>query len=655
MGICRGRAGAQLFWREVAVGLFGAIFCFAAGAASAQESTKASMKASAQAATKASAKASTKAAAKAAAKASPHAAAKVPAQESAKASAKESPKDASAQLPLKLSGSHLEPVKWSELAGWTADDHLAAFAAYQASCRVARKTQRTGDRAEISGALWNVCRDAIELKPQDSDTARAFFERHFQPVRIARLGEAEGLLTGYFEPVVAGSRFPSPEFHVPVYRRPRDLAAAGYNPASIGFPNKGARIGRRTAHNELVPYYDRGAIEAGTLDGQKLEICWLKDPFDLLTIQIEGSARVILEDGTPLRISYDSHNGYSYGSIERVLVERNLIPRQEMSAQRIRDWMAAHPDEAAKVRAANRSYVFFRITGLSNEGEPVGAQGVPLTPGRSIAVDRVHEYGTPFFIEANLPIESVKSVSRFGRLMIAQDTGSALVGPARADLYLGAGDDAGRIAGRIRHPGRFVMLVPHELDMVAAGRQMPLPVPKPKIPEVEVDKTDGKGTAPSPNAGAIATGKELPKHPASPAPKPKMAASDVKKEIKNEDGKGRATSVNTGATAAGKNLPKHPASLAPKPKMAASDVKKEIKNEDGKGSATSANTGATVAGTPPPQHPTSPAPKPKVPAIEVKKKDGKGKANSANTANSGEDWRATASSGRPAAPARMTN
>ena len=588
-------------------------------------------------------------------KASAQESTKASAKASAKESASASPQDASAQQPLKFSGSQLEPVKWNELAGWAADDHLAAFAAYQASCRAARKTQRTGDRAEISGALWNVCRVAIELKPQDSDTARAFFERHFQPVRIARLGEAGGLLTGYFEPVVAGSRFPSPEFHVPVYRRPRELAAAGYNQASIAFPNKGARIGRRTGNNELVPYYDRGAIEAGALDGQKLEICWLKDPFDLLTIQIEGSARVILEDGTPLRISYDSHNGYRYGSIERVLVERNLIPRQEMSVQRIRDWMAAHPDEAAKVRAANRSYVFFHVTGLSNEGEPVGAQGVPLTPGRSIAVDRVHEYGTPFFIEANLPIESGKSASRFGRLMIAQDTGSALVGPARADLYWGAGDDAGRIAGRIRHPGRFAMLVPRELDLVAAGRQMPLPVPKPKIAEGEVDKTDGKGHAPSANAGAIAAGKEMSKHPASPAPKPKMLASDIKKEAKNEDGKGRATSANTGATVAGKDLRKHPASLAPKPKMAASDVKKEVKKEDGKGKATSPNTGATVADRQPSKHPASPAAKPKAPAVEVKKRDGKGKANSANSANSGEDWRATVGSGRPSAPARMAN
>ena len=191
--------------------------------------------------------------------------------------------------------------------------------------------------------------------------------------------------------------------------------------------------------------------------------------------------------------------------------------------------MAAHPDEAAKVRAANRSYVFFRVTGLSNDGEPVGAQGVPLTPGRSIAVDRVHEYGTPFFIEANLPIESGKPASPFRRLMIAQDTGSAIVGPARADLYWGAGDDAGRIAGRIRHPGRFVMLLPRELDLVAAESQIPLPVAKPKIAGIEVAKQAGKGSVDSAGAAAITDGRHL------PLPAPKLTAIDVTKQ----NGKGK--------------------------------------------------------------------------------------------------------------------
>src|SRR6266496_1525044 len=328
---------------------------------------------------------------------------------------------ASAEEPLKLADSQLEPIKWADVVGWKADDHLAAFAAYDTSCQALRKIQRT-DRGQISKALSNACRKAMGLRQPDLNTARTFFEQNFQPVRIARLGETQGFLTGYYEPIVQGSRFPNPEFHVPLYRRPPDL----------------------------------------------------------------------LEDGTPLRINYDSHNGYSFTSISRALIQRNLIPREEMSMQRVREWMAAHPDEAAKVRAANRSYVFFRITGLSNEGEPVGAQGVPLTPGRSIAVDQLHEYGTPFFIEANLPIASAKPASSFRRLMIAQDTGSAIVGPARADLYWGSGDEAARIAGRIRHPGRFVMLLPRELDMIEAGKHMPLPVPKPNVTELAEEQEQGK-------------------------------------------------------------------------------------------------------------------------------------------------------------------
>jgi len=402
----------------------------------------------------------------------------------------------STEEPLKLAGSQLEPIRWAELDGWSADDHLAAFTAYKASCQALRKLQRHDDRRPIQSGLLNVCHTASGRSPQDSHAARIFFEENFQPVRIARLGEVDGLVTGYFEPIVQGSRFPNPEFHVPVYRRPPDLVVAGRKPGPNAFPNKGALISRRDRNGQLVPYYDRAAIEAGALDGQKLEICWLKDPSDLLAVQMEGSGRVILEDGTPLRINYDSHNGYSFSSLSRALIEHHRIPRKEMSAQRIREWMTAHPDEAAKERAANRSYVFFRVTGLSNDGEPVGAQGVPLTAGRSIAVDRLHEYGTPFFIQANLALDSAKSVSRFSRLMIAQDTGSAIVGPARADLYWGAGDDAARIANRVHNAGRFVMLLPRQLDMIAAGKHMPLPLAKPKFAEIEVSKHPSKGNVP---------------------------------------------------------------------------------------------------------------------------------------------------------------
>jgi membrane-bound lytic murein transglycosylase A len=177
--------------------------------------------------------------------------------------------------------------------------------------------------------------------------------------------------------------------------------------------------------------------------------------------------------------------------------------------------MSINPGEAREIRHTNRSFVFFRITGLSNENEPAGAQGVPLTPLRSIAVDKIHVYGTPFFIEANLPIEGPKPSTRFRRLMIAQDTGSAIVGPARADLYWGAGGDAGRVAGRIRHPGRFVMLLPRELDMVAAGKHMPLPVSKPKISEDEAQQA-GKLAPKGAKTGEQPSARKKPRQQASP-------------------------------------------------------------------------------------------------------------------------------------------
>jgi membrane-bound lytic murein transglycosylase A len=334
-----------------------------------------------------------------------------------------------------------------------------------------------------------VCRRAAPLRPTSAAEAQAFYEENFTPVAIARIGESKGLLTGYFEPVVEGSRFPSPEFNTPLYRRPRDLLVDGRPIGKGDIPNR-AVINRRNAQNELVPYYDRAAIENGALDGQHLEICWLRDPFEALSIQIEGSARVRLEDGTMLRVNYDGHNGHRYAAVGRILIEQYGIPPEQMSMERIRQWMLANPELAAKVRQANASFVFFRITGLSDEGEAVGAQGVPLSPGRSIAVDKLHVYGTPFFIKADLPIDSDKANTKFRRLMIAQDTGYAINGPARADLYWGAGDTAGRIAGRIRQQGQFVMLLPRELDMVEAGKHMPLPPPKPPIPAAAQAKND---------------------------------------------------------------------------------------------------------------------------------------------------------------------
>src|SRR5262249_46168114 len=184
-----------------------------------------------------------------------------------------------------------------------------------------------------------------------------------------------------------------------------------------------------------------------------LELCWLKSQTDLLFIQIQGSARVRFEDGSMMRINYDAHNGYPYTPVGRILIDRNIIPKEQMSMQRIRQWMTDNPDAANEGRRANRSYVFFREVTLSEKDEGVGAQGVPLTAGRSIAVDKsLHVYGTPFFIEGRLPLESEQSQTPFHRLMVAQDTGSAIVGPARADIYFGAGGQGCAGSGALR-PG----------------------------------------------------------------------------------------------------------------------------------------------------------------------------------------------------------
>ena len=181
-----------------------------------------------------------------------------------------------------------------------------------------------------------------------------------------------------------------------------------------------------------------------------------------------------------VRINYDAHNGYPYTPVGRILIERNIIPRDQMSMQKIREWMEQNPEGANELRRQNRSYVFFREVNLSDNDEAVGAQGVPLTPGRSIAIDKaLHVYGTPFFIEGELPIETEQSKTPFRRLMIAQDTGSAIVGPARADLYFGAGAEAGKVSGRFRHNARFVMLLPKSLDPSARGRKLPVPDERP--------------------------------------------------------------------------------------------------------------------------------------------------------------------------------
>ena len=372
--------------------------------------------------------------------------------------------EAGAQLlphPFNMSNTQLETLEWAEIGGWNEDDHNAAFAAFLGSCKsIVRGTPLRHFGQPFYAALQSVCRRAVNASPRDHAAARIFFEKNFRPMRIARLGEDSGFLTGYYEPIIEGSRSKNAEFHVPLYRTPHDLSK---------------------------PYLERAAIEDGALAGRKLEICWLKDPTDLFFAQIQGSARVkLVEDGKVLRLNYNGHNGWPYTPVGRILIAREIVPKEEMSMDRIREWIEANPKEGKELRRRNKSYVFFRETGLSEHEEPVGAQGISLTPGRSIAVDKnIHIYGTPFFIEAELPFDSDNSENRFQRLMVSQDTGGAIIGPARADLYFGAGSGPAHVAGRIRHSGYFTILIPREIDPVIAGRNTPLPRPRPAFGKVE--------------------------------------------------------------------------------------------------------------------------------------------------------------------------
>lgn len=383
--------------------------------------------------------------------------------------------------PLEIAGGQYTPATWDALAGWRDDDHLAAFATFRKSCAAILAARPPSQLSKAIGdSLRAPCAAAKAARVETAPAARRFFERHFRPLWISRLGEDAGFVTGYYEPIIDGSRTRTDAFTVPVYRRPSNLFVRGFRQDDSGLPN-GGEVFRKIGRRKLVPYYDRAAIEDGAIAGRGLEICWLKSETDLLFTQIQGSARVRLEDGTTIRINYDAHNGYRYTPVGRILIERNIIPREQMSMQRIREWMAANPDGAKDLRRQNRSYVFFREVQLSDKDEAVGAQGVPLTPRRSIAVDKaLHVYGTPFFLDGVLPIEQAEAQTPFHHLMIAQDTGSAIVGPARADIYFGAGAEAARIAGRLRHAIRFAILVPSALDPVAAGRTMPLPRARPE-------------------------------------------------------------------------------------------------------------------------------------------------------------------------------
>jgi membrane-bound lytic murein transglycosylase A len=302
---------------------------------------------------------------------------------------------------------------------------------------------------------------AIRFGVGSGEAARAFFTAHFRPRRIVA---GPAFFTGYFEPVVDGSLTRSAEFSAPILSRPVDLVTLAAD-APLPSPDGPLQAALRAPDGSLVPCPDRAAIETGVLAGRAEPILWLRDSVDVFIIQVQGSARVRLHDGRMLRLSYAGRNGWPYTSIGRILVEEAHIPAAEMSLARLKEWIRENGPEVGQAGGAlmqrNRSYVFFQAEEMTDDVPgPTGAHGVSLTPWRSLAVDRaLWSYGLPFWIEAELPWHE-PTPTAFRRLMIAQDTGSAIVGPKRADIYVGSGDEAGRIAGGFRHQGEMVVLLP---------------------------------------------------------------------------------------------------------------------------------------------------------------------------------------------------
>lgn len=349
----------------------------------------------------------------------------------------------------------LASVEFEDLAGWAEEDHAAALSAFARHCENGRaKPVKSGMLGVDASALADVCRAARRVAPS---RARAFLEENFRALRVG----TAGFVTGYFEPELEGSRSRTGKFTVPLLSRPDDLVKVTEDNRPDGLDPAFA-FARKRADGRLVEHPDRGEIMNGALDGRGLELVWLADPVDAFYVHIQGSARIRLTDGGVMRVGYAAKSGHPYFPIGRVMIERGLAEPGTVTMDVLRGWLAENPDEVDGVLRRNRSYIFFReIEAGGPHAGPVGAADIPLIAGRSLAVDKaLHTFGTPVFVEADLPTGHGGAIERFRRLMIAEDTGSAIVGPARGDIFIGSGQKAGEIAGRIQHEARFTLLVP---------------------------------------------------------------------------------------------------------------------------------------------------------------------------------------------------
>ena len=300
----------------------------------------------------------------------------------------------------------------------------------------------------------SVCRMAAQLgRNVSTSTARKFFENWFLAYQVTDRGNPDGLITGYFEPLLHGSLKKTPRYSVPLYKKPGDLVTVKLGEFDAAL--KGQQITGRLRGDMLVPYAERAEIERGVLSGKGLELIWVDDPLDAFFMQIQGSGLVRLPSGKILRVGYAGKNGQPYFAIGRDLVARGALTKENVSLQTIRTWLEANPTEARSVMNKNRSYVFFRA--IKGAG-PIGAQGVPLTAGHSLAVDRRYiPLGAPLWLDTTDPLVPGAPLRR---LVIAQDTGGAIKGVVRGDYFWGAGNRARNGAGKMKQIGRLYILLP---------------------------------------------------------------------------------------------------------------------------------------------------------------------------------------------------
>ena len=371
----------------------------------------------------------------------------------------------------------LVATTFTELPGWRSDPVQESLQAFVASCAKGLQLGGGGFGAggEVAASrMARLCEHARSVPRDDAAAARSFYEASFQPFAVGNRDSRLGLLTGYYEPELAGDRRRRGRFVHPLYLAPSDRMVIDLGEFKRDLA--GRRITGMIRGGRFRPYWDRAEIEAGALRGRGLEMLWVDDPVALFFLQIQGSGRVRLPDGKLVRVGYSGQNGHDYTAIGRVLVERGAMTMEEVSLQSIRAWLAAHPAEADAVMDANRSYVFFRVLPGT---APVGAQGVELTAGRSLAVDPAFlPYGLPLWLATTTPV--VPELGRTAeapleRLVVAQDTGGAIKGPVRADLFLGPGREAEQIAGRMKQPLRLWLLWPKDAPPPPAEGPGPAP------------------------------------------------------------------------------------------------------------------------------------------------------------------------------------